>query len=356
MARNRFLTESMIQDIGMQMVDNTYQALLDLGYEEHEIDNIVTRDSIEFDIINGSCVLYCGNETIFETPSSTLLHKCIEEAEDALLNWCIKKIGREPDYIDADDLFQDVPGWNNTNENKNYNNMKGKKTIRFTESELKAMISESVKQIIKENTGNIESEFSDWALNTCHRTNRGFNAMGKLYEYYYDDNDDALLTVAEEFTDTYGGDLEEVYEIARKFANYYFHYNPVEMEEEMEEENNDIYESVKTCVTESLKKYLKEGGHIFHQDEDGAIHTNSKETWRGVPGTTFIYHGEWSDPEIAYKGELLNYWDVEEGLQYSYQADVESGDFEGSFDEWAEAQDPKYLASQLDEYIWAMQG
>jgi hypothetical protein len=252
MARNRFLTESMIQDIGMQMVDNTYQALLDLGYEEHEIDNIVTRDSIEFDITNGSCVLYCGNETIFEGSSDTLLHKCIEEAEEALLNWCIKKIGREPDYIDADDLFQDVPGWNNTNENKNYNNMKGKNTIKFTESELKTMITECVKTILKEHM-------------------------------------------------------------------------------EMPGDN---------------------GGYF-----DTSERINSKKsTWRGVPGTTFIYHGEWSDPEIAYKGELLNYWDVEESLQYSYQADVESGDFEGSFDEWAEAQDPKYLASQLDEYIWAMQG
>ena len=349
MSRNRFLTESIIQDIGAQMVDNTYQALLDLGYEEHEIDNIVTRDSIEFDIVDGSCVLYCGNETIYETPSNALLHKCIEEAEEALLNWCIKKIGREPEAIDADDLFQDIPGWNNTNESKNYNNMKGKNTIKFTESELKAMITESVKRIIKENTSNIESEFSDWALNLCHTTNRGFNAMGKLYEYYYEDNDNALLAVAEEFTDTYGGDMDEVYEVARKFANHYFYYNPVEMEDD----NDDLYESVKVCVTESLRKILKEGGHIFHQDEDGTVHTNSKETWRGVPGTTYIYHGEWSDPEIFYKGELLNYWDVEEGLEYMYKYDVEEGEFNGTFDEWVEAQGPEYLASQLDEIIWA---
>lgn len=28
----------------------------------------------------------------------------------------------------------------------------------------------------------------------------------------------------------------------------------------------------------------------------------------------FISRGEWADPQIAYQGKLLNYWDVEDGL------------------------------------------
>ena len=127
-----------------------------------------------------------------------------------------------------------------TNESKD---MSGKNTIRITESDLKNMIMESVKNVLKENCDNIESQFSDWALHGCIRR-RGFNAMGKLYEYYYEDSDEALYTVAEEFSEEFGCDIEEVYEVARKFANQYFYYNPVEMEEkEMYESCNQLHET-----------------------------------------------------------------------------------------------------------------
>ena len=35
-------------------------------------------------------------------------------------------------------------------------------------------------------------------------------------------------------------------------------------------------------------------------------------TWLGVPGTIYRYHGDWSDPEIEYKGCLYNEWDAQE--------------------------------------------
>jgi hypothetical protein len=128
-----------------------------------------------------------------------------------------------------------------TNESKNMNR---KNTVRLTESDLKNMIIESVKSILKENCDNIESQFSDWALNGSKTSHRGFNAMGKLYEYYYEDSDEALYTVAEEFSEEFGCDIEEVYEVARKFANQYFYYNPVDMgEEEMMESCNQLHEN-----------------------------------------------------------------------------------------------------------------
>lgn len=37
-----------------------------------------------------------------------------------------------------------------------------------------------------------------------------------------------------------------------------------------------------------VKESVKKAGHLYWKDDDGTIHTNSKETWRGVPGTTFI--------------------------------------------------------------------
>lgn len=115
MSRKKYLTES-IEDFGKQIVNNVYDTLIQWNYDQGEIDSIVGRDSIELDIENGECVLHCGNEIIYSTPSNVLIHKFAPAAEDALLNWCIKKIGREPERIDANDLFSDVPGWNNLNE------------------------------------------------------------------------------------------------------------------------------------------------------------------------------------------------------------------------------------------------
>lgn len=58
-------------------------------------------------------------------------------------------------------------------------------------------------------------------------------------------------------------------------------------------------------ISESVKNVLNEGGHLTYKDENGRMHTNSKRTWYGVPGSTFVWHGEWSDPEIYfdYEGE-----------------------------------------------------
>jgi hypothetical protein len=140
MSRKKYLTES-IEDFGKQIVNNVYDTLIQWNYDQGEIDSIVGRDSIELDITDGKCVLHCGNEIIYSTPSIVLIHKFAPAAEDALLNWCIKKIGREPERIDANDLFSDVPGWNNTNESK---------IIKLTESELKKVITESVKNVLAE--------------------------------------------------------------------------------------------------------------------------------------------------------------------------------------------------------------
>lgn len=140
MNKKRYITES-VTDFSEQIVNNVYDTLIQWGYEEYEIDNIVGRDSIELDIKKGGCVLHCGNEIIYSAPSNTLIHQFAPAAEEALLNWCIKKIGREPEYINSDDLFYDVPGWNNTNESK---------IIKLTESELKKVITESVKNILAE--------------------------------------------------------------------------------------------------------------------------------------------------------------------------------------------------------------
>ena len=109
-------------------------------------------------------------------------------------------------------------------------------------------------------------------------------------------------------------------------------------------------------VKESVNRVLMEGGHLYYKDDDGSVHTNSKETYRGVPGSVWIWHGEWSDPEILWKGVELNANDVEESLWLSYNNWCEENDEEPTndgFEEWVSNED---IASYLDEAAWAAQG
>lgn len=107
-------------------------------------------------------------------------------------------------------------------------------------------------------------------------------------------------------------------------------------------------------LTESdLHRIVKEELEKF-DGRPSSFSEKHTETYRGIPGTKFVWHGEWSDPEVIYKGKTMNYWDCDEMLNDAYDADVENGDFEGDFDNWVEQQDKKYLQSLLDDMIFGM--
>lgn len=127
----------------------------------------------------------------------------------------------------------------------------------------------------------------------------------------------------------------------------------------------DLHRIVRNSVNRILKenrrrnRMISEAGHIYHKDEDGNVWTNSKDTYRGVPGSTYIYHGEWADPEIWWKGNELNANDVEDSLWQSYKDECsENGDepTEDGFEDWVEQQGTDYIASTLDEIDWATNG
>ena len=109
-------------------------------------------------------------------------------------------------------------------------------------------------------------------------------------------------------------------------------------------------------LTESdLHRIIK---HSVNKILSESKRTLRESTWRGVPGTKFIWHGEWSDPEIEYKGELINSNDAEEGLWYAYKDECEEMGqpaTDRGFDEWVDQQDPEYLASMLDDYVYNQQ-
>lgn len=62
-------------------------------------------------------------------------------------------------------------------------------------------------------------------------------------------------------------------------------------------------------------------------------------TFYDIPDTEFIWHGEWADPEIEYKGELVNYYAIEDSLYDFFRDEYKdvygSGEVDGSkFEEW----------------------
>ena len=129
---------------------------------------------------------------------------------------------------------------------------------------------------------------------------------------------------------------------------------------------SDLHKIVKESVNRILRensrrksRMIKEGGHLYHKDEDGNVWTNSKETYRGVPGSTYIWHGEWSDPEVLWDGVELNVNDIEEDLWYSYKDDCKrraENPTEQGYEAWLEEMGTEYIASQLDDLAWAAQG
>ena len=129
---------------------------------------------------------------------------------------------------------------------------------------------------------------------------------------------------------------------------------------------SDLHRIVKESVNRILRensrrksRMIKEGGHLYHKDEDGNVWTNSKETYRGVPGSTYIWHGEWADPEVLWDGVELNVNDIEEGLWYSYKDDCEERrekPTEQGYEAWLKEMGSEYIASQLDDLAWAAQG
>lgn len=36
--------------------------------------------------------------------------------------------------------------------------------------------------------------------------------------------------------------------------------------------------------------------------------------YRGAEEIEYVFHNEWSDPELIYDGKSFNYWDIEEAL------------------------------------------
>lgn len=81
---------------------------------------------------------------------------------------------------------------------------------------------------------------------------------------------------------------------------------------------------------------------------------SKKSTFRGLSQTRFIWHGEYSDPEIEFKGRTFNYWAVENSLWEYFKEDenVNEADWDDdeAFDQWLKDNED-WVYTYLDEFF-----
>lgn len=88
-----------------------------------------------------------------------------------------------------------------------------------------------------------------------------------------------------------------------------------------------------------MRKNIRSGYY-----DDGEVHgTENKNTsgnfWRGVPGVTMIWHGEWADPELEYEGRIANYWDIEDAMYEWATEDGVNVDSDEDFNKYCQEHD-----------------
>ena len=73
--------------------------------------------------------------------------------------------------------------------------------------------------------------------------------------------------------------------------------------------------------------------------------------WYGIPSVQFIPHGEWSDPEIKYRGKYYNAVTAENELYAIWREALEYGDTVLDFEKWMSMVGGDYLKSEVLPYI-----
>ena len=116
---------------------------------------------------------------------------------------------------------------------------------------------------------------------------------------------------------------------------------------------------IQETVKEVLKEKLTEAGHIYFKDDEGNIHTNSRQTYRGVPGSILISHGEWADPEIIWDGQSINASAFEDELWVIYKDYCDERKIkpdDSGFEEWLQEQGTRFIADELSSYLYLSNG
>lgn len=128
--------------------------------------------------------------------------------------------------------------------------------------------------------------------------------------------------------------------------------------QEGHEDGFDIVPGYGNICPDCQEQVKKMGGAKGEPISSKTMNAESKkpENWMGVPHSQFLYHGDWSDPEVYYKGFYLNYWDLIEGPLEVYREEHPEDKDEKGFDDWFEKEGPATAQGYLDDMVYAYTG
>ena len=100
------------------------------------------------------------------------------------------------------------------------------------------------------------------------------------------------------------------------------------------------------------RRKLKKAGRSSQMALFGIGYTGARKPyWYGIPSVQFISHGEWSDPEIKYRGRYYNAAVAENECYAIWRDLLEYGDTDLDFEEWMRTAGGEYLKSDVLPYM-----
>lgn len=188
------------------------------------------------------------------------------------------------------------------------------KQIKLNENDFKKLVKEAVKKAVKAklNEGFADKEMDEKWID-AERQLGSKNMLQEVYNYF---DSNQLTDFLRSIDQDYGMGLFE--------------------DTEDEEEYDDSWVNT-----------LNEGLSSPTPGEKGA--------YRGVPGTVFVWRGEYSDPLVRYKGKLLNANDIEDALWNEYKEQLSDSGVEDpkgiGFEDFVEKNGVHYIEAILDDMV-----
>jgi hypothetical protein len=85
-------------------------------------------------------------------------------------------------------------------------------------------------------------------------------------------------------------------------------------------------------------------------DKEQVDEADGKKYFYGIKPIQYIYHGDWSDPELRYKGHSINYWDFENALYEIFKEEGGQPDNDKAFGEWVQ-NNKDLVKSEIEDWI-----
>jgi len=109
--------------------------------------------------------------------------------------------------------------------------------------------------------------------------------------------------------------------------------------------DDNVEEESKAISFNTLKKFVNEDENTAWVDK----------TWFGVPGTRFIWNGEWADPEVEYDGEIINSNELDDYVWTQYELECREKGKRPNEDEF-QNKSTKWFKKQLDDFMFGRFG